>query len=98
MMDRYFNCLIPDFPEINTNPTATSEHLLEIERQIGVIKERARSIRIKLPFQNLPKGIIIELMNFVVMWLNAFPVNSGAPTTYSPHTFMTGKSLVWTKH
>ena len=45
----------------------TSEHIPEIERQIRVIKERARPIRIKLTFQRLSKRIIITLMKFVVM-------------------------------
>ena len=65
-MDREFDLLSTDFPETNINPTATSEHVPEIERQIRVIKERARSIMIKLPFHRLPKIIIIELTKFVV--------------------------------
>ena len=81
LMNREFNCLIHDLPEFNTKPTATSEHILEVERRIMVIKERSRSIKIKVPFQILQKRIIIELMKFVVMWLNAFSVNSGVSTT-----------------
>ena len=41
LMEREFDCLIPDFPEIKINSTATSEYVPEIERQIRVIKERA---------------------------------------------------------
>ena len=97
-MDREFNFIIPDFPYINTNPTAKSDHVPETERQIRVIKERARSIRIKITFQRLPNRIIVDMMNFWVMWINDFTVKSGVSKTYSPQIIMTGISLDWTKH
>ena len=70
LMDREFDCPVPDFPEININPTATSEHVPKIESKIRVIKEREYSIRIKLPFQNLTKRIIIDMMKLLVMCIN----------------------------
>ena len=76
-MDREFNCLIPDFPEVKINPTAKIEHVPEIGRKTRFIKDRARSIRTKLPFKRLPKIIIIDLTEFFVVRLNAFPVKSG---------------------
>ena len=47
-------------------------------RQIMVTKSRARYIRINIPVKRLPKRIIIELMKFFVVWINAFPVKSVA--------------------
>jgi hypothetical protein len=78
------------------NTTAASERVPEIERQIRVIKERARAIVSTLPFKNLPSRMIIELIHFVVLCLNAFPPSSG--NTYIPRTIMTGTTLDYNKH
>jgi hypothetical protein len=40
----------------------------------------------------------VELINFVVPWLNAFPPSSGLSQTYSPRTIMTGTTLDYSKH
>ena len=93
LMVREFDCMIPYFLSIKINPTATSEHVPEIERQIRVIKERARSIRSKTPFTRTPKRVIIELLKFVVMWLNDLPVKSGVSYTFRPRTIMNGTTL-----
>jgi hypothetical protein len=42
--------------------------------------------------------MIIELIHFVVLWLNAFPPSSGVSSTYSPITIMTGTTLDYNKH
>ena len=96
-MDQEFDLLIPDFPVLNINPTATIKHVLEIERKIRFIKERARSIHIKTPFKRTPKIIIIELIKFIAMWINTFPVKSGVSTTVSPCTTMNHTVLDWHK-
>ena len=89
--------MIPDFLGLNVNPTATSEYVPYIERKIRVIKERTRSIRIKAPFKRILRQIIIKLLNFVVMWMKNPPVKSGVLPTFSPHTIITGTTLVWQK-
>jgi hypothetical protein len=76
LMDREFECLRDDIRGVTLNTTAASEHVPNIERQICVIKERARAIRSTLPFDKIPNRIIVELVNFVVLWLNAFPPSS----------------------
>jgi hypothetical protein len=73
LMDREFECLRDDLRGITLNTTAESEHVPEIERQIRVIKERARAIWITLPFRRVPNRMIVELINFVLLWLNAPP-------------------------
>ena len=55
------------------NVAAANEHVPEIERRFRVIKERSRGIRNSLPYVTMPKIMIIELMDFVVHWPNAFP-------------------------
>jgi hypothetical protein len=98
LMDNEFAPLKDDLPEINLNSTAADEHVSEIERQTRVIKERSRAIRSTLPFKRLPASIIIELVNFVTLWLNAFPSSSGVSDTFIPRTIMTGTTLDFAKH
>jgi hypothetical protein len=42
--------------------------------------------------------MIVELVKFVVLWLNDFPPSSGVSKTYSPRTIMTGTTLDYSKH
>jgi hypothetical protein len=42
--------------------------------------------------------MIVEFINFVVLWLNAFPPLSGVPKPYSTRTIMTGTTLDYAKH
>jgi hypothetical protein len=73
LMDREFECLRDNLRGITLNTTAASEHVPEIERQIRVIKERARDIWSTLPFNRVHNRIVVELISFVVLWLNASP-------------------------
>jgi hypothetical protein len=97
LMDREFECLQDDLRGVTLNTTVASEHVQAIERQIHVVKERARAIWSTLPFNRVSNRIIVELINFVVLWLNA-PPSSGISQTYSPRTIMTGITLDYKKH
>jgi hypothetical protein len=46
-----------------------------------------------LPYSQLPKLIIIELMHFCVMWMNAFPVKSGISEKWSPRELISRHEL-----
>ncbi len=65
----------------------------EIERKIRVINERARGTISTLPYEMLPKLIIIKLMHFCVMWMNSFPVKSGLSKIYSPRELVSRHKL-----
>jgi hypothetical protein len=39
---------------------------------------------VTLPFENIPRQMKIEFMYFVVLWLNAFPVQSRVLVIHSP--------------
>jgi hypothetical protein len=94
-MDREFECIRDDIQGVILNTTSTSKHVPEIERQIRVVKERARAI---WSINKIPNRIIVELITFVVLWLNDFPSSSGVSQTYSPRTIMTGTMLDYSKH
>ncbi len=85
MMGIEFEKLDNMLPENTFNTTAVREYVREIERKIRVIKERARGSICILPYEILPKLMIIELMHFCVMCSNSFPVKSGISEKYSPH-------------
>jgi hypothetical protein len=92
-MDGEFECLRESITGVQLNTTATDEHVPDIESQIRLIKEREREIRSTLQFKKIPNWMIIELPNFVVLWLNAFLPSSGISSTYSPCTIRTGTAL-----
>ncbi len=77
MTDMGFKKLVDLLPNVAINTTAAREHVGEIERKIRVIKERARGTINTLPYLQLPRLMIIELMHLCVMWMNAFPMKSG---------------------
>lgn len=83
---------------IHLNTTSANEHVIDIERQIRVLKERARAIWTSLPFRSWPKRMIYELMAFVVFWLNSFPNRNGISKTLSPRMILTGTSVNFKAH
>jgi hypothetical protein len=99
-MDREFECMRDELitHRINLNTTAASEDVPNVERQIRVLKERARALRSTLPFKIIPGRMIIEMLVNVVLWINAFPPSSGVSKTFSPRTIMTGTVLDFNKH
>ena len=80
------------------NVTAANEHVPRIERQIRVIKERVRATRHTLPFRSIPAVMLIELVYFSTMWLNAFPPKGGVSDNISPRGIMTGIQFDYGKH
>mgnify|MGYP000959672854 CR=1 FL=1 len=84
LMDREFKKVKAEVPSIICNTTAAKEHVAEAERQIRTVKERSRGIRATLPFSSIPKRVKIELVYFIVFWLNAFPARSGISRQFSP--------------
>ena len=83
MMDQEFATLESTFDIVEINTTAAREHVGEIERSIRTIKERGRSISSTLPYTTLPKQLVIHLVYYVVMFLNAMP-SKLIPTSLGP--------------
>ena len=93
LMDNEFDKVKQQTPHLNINTTAANEHVGDIERKIRVIKERARGIICTLPYKKLPQSMLVQLLHFVVMWLNNFPVANGISSTYSPREIVTRHRL-----
>ena len=98
LMDNEFEKLVEHLPTVVVNLTAAREHVPEIERRIRLIKERGRGIKNTLPFKKLPKLILVEMVNFVVMWLNNFASKSGISETLSPREIILRRKLNYKKH
>jgi hypothetical protein len=72
MMDMELEKLRDNLPNVTLNTTAARENVREIEQKIRVIKESGRGLINTLPYETMPKLLIIELMHFCVMWMNSF--------------------------
>jgi len=75
LADNEFAALRQDLDShgIRLNIASKEEHVPEVERQIRVIKERARSIVQTLPYSKMPNKMKIAMIGYVVYWLNAMP-------------------------
>ncbi len=83
-MDMEFEKLVDLLPNVTINTMAAPKFVGEIEQKIRVIKERARGTMNTLPYLQLPRLMIIELMHFCVMWMNAFPAKSSVSKKWCP--------------
>ncbi len=93
MMDMEFETLKELMDNVTLNTTAAREHVGEIERKIRVVKEQARGTTNMLPYNTMPKLMIIKLMHHVVMWINLFPVKSGISEKWSPRELIARHKL-----
>jgi hypothetical protein len=99
LMDMEFECLQEAIDYLLINCTAAREHVTDIERSIRTVKERSRSVVSELPYADcMPDQMVIHLMYFVCMWINAFPSENGVSTQYSPREIVTGTKMDYSKH
>ena len=62
------------------------------------MKEWTWDIWITLSLNKVPVQILIEIILFVVLWLNAFPPDSRIHQTYYPREIIMDRNLGHTKH
>ncbi|KAL7462980.1 hypothetical protein ACHAXS_003351 [Conticribra weissflogii] len=98
LMDGEFEKVKPHLPEVIVNTTAAGEHVGEVERQIRTIKERARGITCTMPYQKMPGRMIVDLIYFCTMWLNATPNKNGVSEDYSPRELVVRQRLDYKRH
>ncbi len=87
---------LPGGPMVNL--ASPNEHVPEIERRIRVVKEWSRAARHSLPFQCIPKLLMIHIVLNAVKMLNFFPTKGRISDTLSPKTIMSGETLDYMKH
>ena len=98
MADWQFDELREEFKGMALNITAAKDHVPKIECKIRAIKERILAIMSALPFQHLPAHVIIELINFCILWMNVIPSKMGCSMNFSLRTIMMCTSLDFKKH
>jgi hypothetical protein len=96
--DPEFAPLQDTFSDISFNLCSQDEHVPEIERYIRTVKDRTRSGYNSLPFERIPRLMVIRLICNSVFWLNAFPHADGVSETLSSRYLLTGKHLDYNKH
>ena len=84
--------------QLNINSSAAGEHVAEVERHIRLLKDRCRGILSTLPFKQVPNIILIHLLQFIMMWLNAFPIKNGVLAQPSPQELIYVHKLDTGKH
>jgi hypothetical protein len=98
LMDNKFKELRNLVPILVANTMAAKEHVPKVEQSIQLIKEQGRGILYTLPFKKMPQVILIELINHIVLWLNAFLTKSGLSAMLSPHEIVYRHKLDIVKH
>lgn len=100
LIDGEFDSLRADVATlgITLNTVARGEHVPEIERYIRTVKERTRCLFHTLPFDAIPKRLVVEMVYTSVFWLNAFPPADGISEQYGPRAIITGADLDWNIH
>ncbi len=90
-----FTNLLMGAPRLNL--TSVNEHEPFIERCICVVKERVWSIQHSVPFQTIPKIIMMHMVFYAVKLLNYFLEKGGVSEIYGPKTIMSGKIIDFKK-
>ena len=77
-MDMEFEKVQEKLAIIKVNTTAAREHVLDIERQIRLIKERVKCTIGDFIFDPTHRLMLIHVVYTCVMWINAIPCKAGA--------------------
>eukprot|EP00536_Pseudo-nitzschia_multiseries_P012906 jgi/Psemu1/33464/gm1.33464_g len=85
--------------QITLNIVSKDEHVPEIERYNRTLKERCRCLYSELPFDRLPKQMVVEMVRTIVFYQNAFfPWAGGVSNTIAPTTIVTGMAPDYNCH
>jgi hypothetical protein len=80
------------------NDVGKGEHAPMIERFIRVIKQRCRCYYAMLPFDNLPRIMVIHLLKTVMFYIIAFIWKKGVSPFLSPMTILEGVVFDYNLH
>ena len=82
--------------ELPSRPTlvlaAQGEHIRPIERNIRFVKEKVRTLRCMLPFERIPKFVVVYMVFNATIVMNMFP-RKGGSQHYSPQAIMNGRGV-----
>ncbi|KAL7463813.1 hypothetical protein ACHAXS_004166 [Conticribra weissflogii] len=98
LMDGEFEKIKVQIPKVIVNITSAGEHVGDIEQQIQTIKEQCQGITNTLLFKKMPAQMMVELIYFCTMWLNALPNKNGVSAEYSPREIVVRQAVNYKKH
>jgi hypothetical protein len=84
---------VKDVLKIDMDYVATKNHVPEAERNNRTIAERVRTAYHRLPYANIPKLMIQELVIDQTRKLNLFPARGGVSPYYSPERLIGGDTV-----
>ena len=99
IMDGEFEKVKPEVELIDINISAAREHVGEIERYHRTLKERCRCILSYMRpvgcnmYHDLHKKIVIRLVYFCIIMVNAVPAAKGISNRFAPRKIVTGRRL-----
>ena len=99
LMDGEFEKVKPEVELLDINISAAREYVGEIERYHCMLKERCRYVLSDMrpmgcnAYQYLHKHIVICLVYFCIMMVNAMPAAQGISDRFAPHEIVTGQRL-----
>ena len=85
-------------PETKVDIASAREHIGEIERGIRFIKEQCCGTQAIIPFKQLQKPFVINLVYFSVMWINMFSSTQGISKNLYPHKIVLKQSIIFERH
>ena len=97
LMDMEFDKIKDLVGLVEVNTTAAREHVAEIEQEVRLVKERTRCITSGLPFAYLHQQIVIHLVYFICLWLNAIPADKGISANFYPREIVTQRQVDFKK-
>ena len=77
---------------------AAKSHVLKAERNNRVIKERIRCAYHNLNYKNVPKTVLIYMVQKSANKLNYFPARDGVSPAYSPHMIIHKRNIDYVTH
>ena len=83
--DKEFECLREKFKNVSLEICGPDEHIPEVDRSIRTMKETMRATANGLPYQQIPKLMVVELVAMATRCLNGFPRDDCVSDQMSPH-------------
>ena len=99
LTDMEFDPVPAKIPHVYTvNTVAAREHVVEIEREIRLVKERKQATLNTLTLRAVPKQVIIKLVYLTALWINTFSEKKGISKMYSPREIISVQKLDFKLH
>ena len=95
---RHMNGDIVTTFQCHLNCTSAGEHVPEAERAVRVIKERIRCIVNTWPYKKVPVVFKVNLIKFVIFWINSIPQATSIIPNVCSRAILTGQFPDYDKH